>query len=77
MSRDLGIKRSATKYNECVLANVGTLISVPTTRDAIVFQAFQINAPLNRWAVTISGIALATGSYVFNRLGNRVLAHSG
>ena len=40
-------------------------------------RTINYNAPLNGWAVTISRIALATGSYVFNRLGNRVLAHGG
>jgi len=39
--------------------------------------AIYCNAPLDGWALTISRIALATGSYVFSRLGNRVLAHGG
>jgi len=52
MLRDLGTKLSVSLYNECVLANIGTLISIPTTIGAIVNQTFQMVEDSEAFTVT-------------------------
>ena len=52
MLRDLGTKLSVSLYNECVLANIGSVITMPTTPNAFVSQAFQMVEDAEAFTIT-------------------------